>query len=63
MRVDKFDSIVLRVAVVSEKRVRDEEGEGGGGLTRSGLCEAVTMTPIAFPPRFLLLRAASRPTL
>lgn len=32
-------------------------------LTGSGLCEAVTMTPIVFPSNFLLRRPAITPTL
>lgn len=31
--------------------------------TCSGLCDAVTMTPMAFPPCFLLRRPARSPTL
>lgn len=64
VRVDEFDTVVLlrRRKGATSQEGEQRRGAREGGLTRSGLCEAVTMTPIAFPPRFLLLRAAKRPT-
>lgn len=56
--VDELDSVVLS----KERSARVKRREMTENSTFSGLCEAVTITPMTFPPSFLLLRAASNPT-